>query len=62
MSAGADAGARVLARPGEPLMIEVDGAGSLDVWRALHSFVDDPDAVGTWLDDPVVAKLRDRAL
>jgi hypothetical protein len=59
VSAGAEAGARVLALPGEALMIELDGAGSLNVWRPLHSFVDDPDAVGTWLDDPVVAKLRD---
>jgi len=59
VSAGAEAGARVLALPGEALMIELDGAGSINVWRPLHSFVDDPDAVGTWLDDPVVAKLRD---
>jgi heat shock protein HtpX len=62
VSAAADAGAAVSAKPGESLTIVMAGAGSLDAWSVLLPLAEDPAAANRWAGHPVVVALRDRAL
>jgi Zn-dependent protease with chaperone function len=62
VSAAVDAGATVSAKPGESLMIVLDGVGSLNVWSALGPVAKDPAAAARWAEHPVVVALRDRSL